>query len=85
MPLQLDDTQCGFGHFYYSITPKYSEITDLWNGLGAKHKKFHHYGEDVIKALFAEDHSEAEHICQEAEEYSKELIHDLEEMKARIS
>lgn len=85
MPLQLDNTKCGFGHFYYSITPKYSEITDLWNGLGAKHKKFHHYGEDVIKALFAEDHSKAEHICQEAEEYSKELIHDLEEMKARIS
>ncbi|MDD6491602.1 MAG: methyl-accepting chemotaxis protein [Firmicutes bacterium] len=85
MPLQLDDAKCGFGHFYYSITPKYPEIIDLWNNLGAKHKKFHHYGEEVIKALFAEDYSGAERICSEAEEFSKELLHDLEEMKSRIS
>ncbi|MDD6812378.1 MAG: methyl-accepting chemotaxis protein [Lachnospiraceae bacterium] len=85
MPLQLDDSKCGFGHFYYSITPIYPEISDLWNGLGAKHKKFHHYGSDIIKALFAEEYSEAEHIYQEAEQYSKELIHDLEEMKNRLS
>lgn len=85
LPLQLDDSKCGFGHFYYSITPSYPEITDLWNGLGAKHKKFHHFGSDIIKALFAEDHSTAERLYQEAEQYSKELIHDLEEMKSRLS
>lgn len=85
LPLQLDDSKCGFGHFYYSITPIYPEITDLWNGLGAKHKKFHHYGEDIVKALFAEEYSEVERIYQEAEQYSKELIHDLEEMKNRLS
>lgn len=85
LPLQLDDSKCGFGHFYYSITPNYPEITDLWNGLGAKHKKFHNYGSDIIKALFAEDFIGAERLYQEAEQYSKELIHDLEEMKARLS
>lgn len=85
MPLQLDDSKCGFGHFYNSITPKYPEIIDLWNALGAKHKKFHNYGSDIIKALFAEDYSGAESMYREAEQYSKELIHDLEEMKARIS
>lgn len=85
LPLQLDDSKCGFGHFYYSITPQYPEITDLWNNLGAKHKKFHNYGSDIIRALFAEDYSGAERMYQEAEQYSKELIHDLEEMKAKLS
>lgn len=85
LPLQLDDSKCGFGHFYYSITPQYPEITDLWNGLAAKHKKFHSYGSDIIKALFAEDYSGAQRMYQEAEQYSQELIHDLEEMKARLS
>lgn len=85
LPLQLDDSKCGFGHFYYSITPNYPEIIDLWNGLSAKHKKFHNYGSDIIKALFAEDYSQAERLYQEAEQYSKELIQDLEEMKTRLS
>ena len=84
LPIQLDDSKCGFGHFYYSITPKYPEIADLWEGLGAKHKKFHNYGSEVIKALFDEDSSKAERIYQEAEQYSEELIHDLEEMKNRL-
>lgn len=84
MPLQLDDSKCGFGHFYYAITPQYSEIADLWNGFGAKHKKFHNYGSDVIKALFAEDYSGAERMCEEAEQYSGELLHDMEEMKKRL-
>ena len=85
LPLQLDDSKCGFGHFYYSITPQYPEITDLWNGLAAKHKKFHSYGSDIVKALFAEDYSGAQRMYQEAEQYSQELIRDLEEMKARLS
>lgn len=53
--------------------------------LAAKHKKFHSYGSDIIKALFAEDYSGAQRMYQEAEQYSQELIHDLEEMKARLS
>lgn len=84
LPLQLDDSKCGFGHFYHSFVPQYPEITDLWNPLGAKHKKFHHYGSDVIEALFAENYSDAERIHKEAEQYSVELLNDLEEMKTRL-
>lgn len=83
-PLQLDATKCGFGHFYYSMLPKYPEIQELWKGLGEKHKKFHHYGSDVINALFAEDYDRAERICDEAEAYSKGLLGDLEEMKKKV-
>lgn len=81
LPLQLDSAKCGFGHFYYAITPGISEIRPIWDALGAKHKKFHGYGSEVIKALFAEDYDKAEQIYREAEQYSKELIADLEKMK----
>lgn len=84
LPLQLDDSKCGFGHFYYSITPQYSEITELWDGLRAKHKRFHNYGSEIIKELFAENYDRAEQLYQEAEHYSKELIDDLEEMRNRL-
>ncbi len=78
MPLQLDSSKCGFGHFYYSITPNIPEITPIWNALGNKHKKFHKYGSDVINALSSGDYLNAEIICNKAKDYSKELISDLE-------
>ena len=81
LPLQMDDKKCGFGHFYYSVTPSYPQIMELWKGLGAKHKQFHQYGSKIIHALFDEDTTKAEHIYDETEKFSKELIADLESMK----
>ena len=80
LPLQLDASKCGFGHFYYAMTPAIPQIRPIWDALGAKHKKFHNYGEKVISALNSEDYLAAEQICAEAREYSKELIADLEQM-----
>ena len=77
MPLQLDATKCGFGHFYYALTPDIPEILPIWNALGAKHQKFHKYGTDVINALNYGDYHKAEQIYQEAADYSRELISDL--------
>ena len=81
MPLQLDATRCGFGHFYYAMTPESSDMLPIWMPLGEKHKKFHSFGSDAIKALFAEDYDRASEIYREAEQYSKELISDLEKIK----
>lgn len=81
LPLQLDASKCGFGHFYYAMTPKTPEIRLIWDALEDKHKKFHGYGSEVVSALFAEDYDRAEQLCREAEDYSKELISDLEKMK----
>lgn len=81
LPLQLDDTKCGFGHFYYAMAPKNSAVKPTWDALAAKHKKFHGYGAEVIKALFDENYEKADQIYQEAEDYSKELIADLEKIK----
>ncbi len=80
IPLQLDSSKCGFGHFYYAMSPKIPGIENVWNGLGAKHQKFHQFGAGVIQALQNEDYMKAQNIYQDAESYSKELISDIEKM-----
>ena len=77
MPLQLDSSKCGFGHFYYAITPDIPDIRPIWEGLGPKHQKFHKYGASAINALNAGRYTEAEQVYREAETYSKSLIADM--------
>lgn len=77
-PLQLDSTKCGFGHFYYSMTPQIPAIRQIWDALGGKHQRFHKFGGEVISALKQEDYAKAEQIYYSAEVYSRELIADLE-------
>lgn len=77
IPLQLDSTKCGFGHFYYAVKPQNAEARLIWDTLGAKHKRFHEYGGEVIKSINSGNHARAEQIYREAEAYSKELIADL--------
>ena len=81
LPIQLNSAKCGFGHFYYSMTPKTPEINAVWKNVEEKHKKLHGYGNYVIQALMRDDYMEAKKYCNEALEYSKVLISDLEEMK----
>lgn len=80
MPLQLDSTKCGFGHFYYSVKPRIPAILPVWEALEMKHRKFHQYGATIIEALNNGSHAEASQIYREAEEYSKGLIADLEQI-----
>lgn len=80
VPLQLDSTKCGFGHFYYSVKPRIPVIMPMWEALEMKHRKFHKYGASVIEALESGSYTEAGQIYQEAEEYSKGLIADLEQI-----
>ena len=79
-PLQLDSSKCGFGHFYYSMTPKIPEVLPIWDTLGQKHRRFHQFGASVIRALNCGNYSEAEQIYRKADNYSKELIADLEKI-----
>lgn len=81
LPLQVNETKCGFGHFYYAMTPTDPEILEIWKPLGEKHKKFHSYGKQVIDALFAQDYQRAQSLYKEAGQYSEILIQDLEKIK----
>ena len=80
LPLQLNSSKCGFGHFYYALTPKNPEILPIWNALGEKHKRFHQYGADVIQAINSQQYGLAEQLCNEAQQYSTGLIADMEKM-----
>ena len=62
IPLQLDSSKCGFGHFYYAMTPDIPGVLPIWEGLEAKHRKFHTYGQSVINALNRADYMEASRI-----------------------
>lgn len=79
-PLQLDSSKCGFGHFYYAMTPDIPGVLPIWEGLGPKHQKFHRYGASVMNAITSGDYIEAESIYREAEIYSRELIADMEKI-----
>lgn len=81
VPLQLDSTKCGFGHFYYAMTPKTPEIRQIWDGLGKKHERFHKFGSEAIDALNHGNYADAEAVYTQAELYSRELIADLEKIQ----
>lgn len=80
VPLQLDPTKCGFGHFYYAMKPDAPEAWEVWEALGGKHQRFHRFGSEAVQALFDEDYQKAEQICSEARDYSRELIADMEQI-----
>ena len=78
VPLQLNSAKCGFGHFYYAMNPSIPGVKPIWDELGPKHQKFHQFGGAVMDALKNDDYVKAESIYREAENYSKELIKDME-------
>ncbi len=84
-PLQLDSSKCGFGHFYYAMTPDIPGVRQLWEGLGPKHQKFHKFGESVIRAINNGKATEAEQIYKEAETYSRGLIADMQRILEIVS
>ncbi len=80
VPLQLDSSKCGFGHFYYAMTPDIPGVLPIWEALGEKHQKFHKYGAAVTNAINRQAYEEAEQIYREAENYSKGLIADMQKI-----
>ena len=76
-PLQLDDTKCAFGHFYYAMKPRNRAVAEIWSGLGEKHRRFHSYGRSVIDAIDQGNYDSAEREVKEAKKLSGELIGDF--------
>ena len=76
-PLQLDDTKCAFGHFYYAMKPRNRAVAEIWAGLRDKHRRFHGYGQSVIDAINRGNYGNAEREVKEAQKLSGELIDDF--------
>lgn len=80
IPLQLDSSKCGFGHFYYAVTPDIPGVLPIWEELGTKHQKFHAYGQTVIDAINNREYGRARQTYNEAASYSNELIADMQKI-----
>ena len=80
IPLQLDSSRCGFGHFYYAVTPNIPGVLPIWKELEGKHRKFHTYGQVVINAINNQEYGMALQVYNEAVAYSSELITDLKKL-----
>lgn len=77
LPLQINAKKCGFGHFYYSMTPKNPQIKGIWDKLENKHKELHGYGEKALHYLREGKYENAEDAYSAAEKESKELLSDF--------
>lgn len=73
VPIQTDDHKCGFGHFYYSISPSHSQILPLWTEIEKYHRELHQKGDVVIKAIKESDKSSAQQYLREAEKLSETI------------
>lgn len=80
IPLQTNETKCGFGHFYYAFNPKNKRITELWNGLDQKHKRLHRLGEEVQKDVKSNNKDNAKTGFDNAKKISIELISDFKKI-----
>ncbi len=85
IPLQLDPTKCGFGHFYSAIPVHTPEIVGIWGEIGEEHKKLHGIGSQVTQALFNENYTKAESLLEEAKKCSANLEKKLITVKNMVS
>lgn len=80
VPFQTDAAKCGFGHFYYSMTPQNGRIREIWDQIEPKHRQLHGLGKSVIQALWDGDEGKAGTELTQAKELSVELVGDFEKI-----
>ncbi|NLL78673.1 MAG: hypothetical protein GX234_02480 [Clostridiales bacterium] len=80
VPLQTNDTKCGFGHFYYSVTPKNPEMRQVWDGIGSKHRAFHGTAVNVISAIERNNVESARQEYEKAKQMASDLSGDFKKL-----
>jgi methyl-accepting chemotaxis protein len=80
-PLQLDDTRCGFGHFYHSVRPAAAEAEGIWKAVGVNHHALHQKGAVVLQHVKENNKPSAESAYLEAHALSKRIISALQDLK----
>ncbi len=84
-PLQTDDRQCAFGQYYFSITPRYSEVKDIWDKIEGVHRELHSKGKQVIDCVRKNDSRGAQSAHQDAILYSEKIIGMFNELLAIVN
>lgn len=80
VPIQTDDHKCGFGHFYYTVTPKEESIQNIWKDLEKLHKELHSIGDVVIKAIENKEFEKANEAVSKADDLSAQLCKSFSEI-----
>lgn len=76
IPLQVDYHKCGFGHFYYNMTPKNEDVLEIWSRVEDKHINLHSMGKEIISQTKSGDYNVANKY-DIAEKISKDLIDEF--------
>lgn len=84
IPMQMNPKRCGFGHFYYAVTPQNPAIAQLWKGLEQKHSQLHGIGKETQQAIWDEDMQAAQTGLEKARNLSRELQGDFESILKEV-
>jgi len=79
-PLQTNDHKCGFGHFYYGVTPSSDKILPLWRKVEGYHSELHKKGDIVIELVKMGNFNSARSTAKEARQLSNKIVGLFEEM-----
>lgn len=80
-PMQFNGQKCGFGHFYYSISPKNEKIKAIWDTIGEIHLELHKIGSEVTQNIKASNKTLAISNSLKGKDKSEEVLAMLNEMK----
>lgn len=85
VPLQTNSQKCAFGHFYQAIQVKNPMISDSWKQIAGIHHTVHNTGIKVIDAVRQGKKEEAQRLCVQEVETSKQLIALLDSILEKIT
>ncbi len=74
VPLQVDSTRCGFGHFYQSLEVNDDRIKDLWDEIDKHHEELHDLGRTVLTLIVEKDYAQAKDKYHRAANASQEVF-----------
>jgi methyl-accepting chemotaxis protein len=80
VPIQSDSRKCGFGHFYYTITPQRPDILSIWKTVERPHKDLHALAEEARTAVNSRKFYALPAIYNKATDISTNLINRFNEM-----
>lgn len=73
-PIQTNEHKCGFGHFYYAVSPSSEQMSKLWAGVEQLHHDLHKKGDTILEAISRHDSASAQSAVAEASSLSAQII-----------
>lgn len=85
MPLQLDSTRCGFGHFYQSIQVDDITLNSFWEAIGPLHDQLHELAEKIVDQIQNKEKPTINQLYQQTVALSEQIFNKIDEMIGMIN